>query len=269
MVWYVALVAILNLGLGYALAVFLGAGRQHPATSPDEIDASLDTPPRADQHVDEPLADESAAASPAEANDVPSTTDTPAAVDAAVATEAPLAADTDPTTGLTTREHIQQRLADMTLAHADLQPMTVALVEIEQAVHGADGVDDRLLRGVAETVRELLAEVQTAGRYAEQQFLLLLPHDDLQHATERAEQVRQRVAATQFVADGKQIQATVTCALAQVAASHTATNLLEFLEETLEEAKRYGGNRTFMHDGTSPTPVVPPELNIAPQTCAI
>jgi hypothetical protein len=61
----------------------------------------------------------------------------------------------------------------------------------------------------------------------------------------------------------------VTCALAQVAASHTALDLLEFLEETLEEAKRYGGNRTFMYDGTSPTPVVPPELNIAPQTCAI
>ena len=27
MVWYVALVAILNLGLGYAVAVYLGAGR--------------------------------------------------------------------------------------------------------------------------------------------------------------------------------------------------------------------------------------------------
>ena len=80
-----------------------------------------------------------------------------------------------------------------------------------------------------------------------------------------AEQVRQRVAATQFVADGQPIQATVTVHLTQVAASHTATNLLEFLEETLEEAKRFGGNRTFMHDGTSPTPVVPPELNVAPR----
>ncbi|MEX0643173.1 MAG: hypothetical protein WD468_10760, partial [Pirellulales bacterium] len=52
-------------------------------------------------------------------------------------------------------------------------------------------------------------------------------------------------------------------------ASQSADNLIEFLEETLEEAKRYGGNRTFMHDGTSPTPVVPPELNIAAQTCTI
>jgi len=50
MVWYVAIVAILNLGLGYALAVYLGAGRPEMATvggdllddsdySDDDIDA--------------------------------------------------------------------------------------------------------------------------------------------------------------------------------------------------------------------------------------
>jgi hypothetical protein len=33
MAWYVALVAILNLGLGYALAVFLRSGREELALS--------------------------------------------------------------------------------------------------------------------------------------------------------------------------------------------------------------------------------------------
>ena len=41
------------------------------------------------------------------------------------------------------------------------------------------------------------------------------------------------------------------------------------LGETLAEAKRYGGNRTFMHDGMSPTPVVPLELGLGVQQCAI
>jgi hypothetical protein len=31
MIWYVAVIAILNLGLGYALAVYLGAGRNRSA----------------------------------------------------------------------------------------------------------------------------------------------------------------------------------------------------------------------------------------------
>jgi GGDEF domain-containing protein len=261
MVWYVALVAIVNLGLGYALAVYLGAGRRESkATLQADTSATFEAP--AAFNSAEPLTERAVAVSNGEAN-VALPADTSAA-----ANSVPVA-DIDPATGLTTRAQIEQQLADMTLSHADLQPMTVALVEIKPAGHGDDSVEDRLLRGVADTVRELLAETQSAGRYADQQLLLLLPHDDLQHATDRAEQFRQRVAATQFVADGQEIEATLTCAIAQVAASHTAESLLEFLEETLEEARRYGGNRTFMHDGTSPTPVVPPELNIAPQLCAI
>jgi len=42
MVIYVALIAILNLGLGYALAVYLGAGRAQLVTNIDEPLESLD-----------------------------------------------------------------------------------------------------------------------------------------------------------------------------------------------------------------------------------
>jgi hypothetical protein len=40
MTWYVALVAILNLGLGYALAVFLRSGREFALPSGDSLEAS-------------------------------------------------------------------------------------------------------------------------------------------------------------------------------------------------------------------------------------
>jgi hypothetical protein len=50
MVIYVALIAILNLGLGYALAVYLGAGRSQWATTIGEPLGSLD---EADASVDE------------------------------------------------------------------------------------------------------------------------------------------------------------------------------------------------------------------------
>jgi hypothetical protein len=40
MVWYVALVAILNIAMGYALAVYLGAGRRdaRPQPAADEAE---------------------------------------------------------------------------------------------------------------------------------------------------------------------------------------------------------------------------------------
>lgn len=48
MVIYVALIAILNLGLGYALALYMGAGRARLATgsvpmeSLDDVDSDVD-----------------------------------------------------------------------------------------------------------------------------------------------------------------------------------------------------------------------------------
>jgi GGDEF domain-containing protein len=257
MVWYVALVAISNLALGYGLAVYLRTMRECALDEPaiDVDDADLDV--SLQQELSESFDERDAIAIK------------PPAPDIAAPLEPPHSDDVDPATGLMTRDQIEQRLSDLTLAHADLQPMTIALLEIDQSAHGVALIDDRLLRGVAGTVCELLTEAQTAGRYADQQFLLLLPHDDLQDASQRAEQVRQRVAATSYLADGEGFPATLTCAVTQVAASQSVSDLLEFLEETLDEARRYGGNRTFMHDGSSPVPVVPPELNLTPQTCAI
>jgi hypothetical protein len=40
MVWYVAVIAVLNLGLGYLLAVYLGAGRTQFASAGDSLDDS-------------------------------------------------------------------------------------------------------------------------------------------------------------------------------------------------------------------------------------
>src|SRR4029077_8510421 len=130
-------------------------------------------------------------------------------------------------------------------------------------------VDQRLLYGVSAIVRQSLTGEHTAARYSQQRFLLLVPHEDVEHATRRAEEMRQRVASTEFLVDGRPFQTTVTCALTEASQERTGVKLFEFLEEALAEAKRYGGNRTFMHDGNSPTPVVPPELTIGPQQLAI
>ena len=77
------------------------------------------------------------------------------------------------------------------------------------------------------------------------------------------------MATTEFVADGKSYQTTVTCALAEASDEQSEQKLFEFLQEALDEAKRYGGNRTFTHDGSSPTPVVPAEMSVTPQQLAI
>jgi len=179
----------------------------------------------------------------------------------------------DPATGLVTREHAESLIEQFASADRNEHPVTVALLELDSlesaGSQAADSVDQRLVCGVSNIVRRSLAAHHTAARFADQQLLLLVPHEDVNQAMRRAEEMRQRVASTEFVIDGRAIKATVTCALAQMSAERSGAKLFEFLQEALTEAKRYGGNRTFTHDGNSPSPVVPPELAIAPQQLAI
>jgi GGDEF domain-containing protein len=99
--------------------------------------------------------------------------------------------------------------------------------------------------------------------------LLLLPGDDESSATQRAERARQRIEATEFLVDDQPMRATVSCALAQLSNDYSVEDLLASLEDTLVEAQKLGGNCTFFYDGMTPAPVVPPELNLTPQTCAV
>lgn len=244
MLWYVALVAIANLLLGYGLAVLTGARRTAAA-----------------------LAGESLGACTTEVATTRSETFELVAAPASVA-----AADAKPGVGseglLPSREHAEGLLAAITRPGAGKAPITVALVELDDADELERSIDERLLDGVANTIQELLSDLSSVARFGNQQLLLTLPQDATYDATERAERVRQRVQATQYMADGQGIKTTLTCALVEIT-DQPVLQLLECLEETLAEAKRCGGNRTFLHNGTAPSPVIPQEINFASQQAVI
>ncbi len=245
MLWFVAIIAIVNLLLGYGFAVLTGAGQTATAA---ETDVSLATFP---SEVAKPKSETFELIAPAAS--IPPTESNSTAVSAI---------------RLASREHAEQLLAEIAGKGTAGISVTVALLELDEADQLEQSLDERLLHGVANTIQELLSDVGTVARYGDQQLLLTLPQDAAHDATERAEQVRQRIQATQYVADGQSLQTTVTCALVDVA-DQPVLQLLECLEETLAEAKRCGGNRTFLHNGTAPAPVVPQELSLPSQKCAI
>jgi len=264
MLWYIAFIAAINLGLGYAWGAYLRpcprcAKARAMGLSLLAPSSVIETEPQI-----EPVLAAAAAAPPRH----PDATAAPAdeAAEAAVAT-------LDPATGLITREHAEKMLAELTAVAAGQSPLTVALVEIAPidwiGRQPDQLIDNRLLCGISTIVRQSLSADHTLARFNDQQFLLLVPHEDVEQASRRTEELRQRVATTEFVADGRIYQTTVTCALAAVSDQQMGPRLFEFLQEALDEAKRYGGNRTFKHDGKSPTPVVPAELAVAAQQLAL
>jgi GGDEF domain-containing protein len=269
MLWYVAIIGAINLGLGYlwgayvrpcprcAKARAMGLSLLSP-TDPRSFEPAPTPQSAANFSVEFPPPEQPAAAA--------NTTAVNSA--AAPTTSIPLTTPKlDPATGLVTREHVEQMLTslgdDATLALVEMAPLDWS----GQAPNPV--VDRRMLCGVSNVVRQSLEAEHTVAKFNDQQLLVVVPHEDVQQATKRAEELRQRVATTEFVADGHAYQTTVTCALAQLTTGKPTPKLFEFLQEALDEAKRYGGNRTFMHDGGSPAPVVPAELHVSPQQLAI
>ena len=66
MVWFVAVVAVLNICLGYALAVHLGAGRRRATYLPARESAAVAAPPAMSSHATHELHEEAIAAAPSE-----------------------------------------------------------------------------------------------------------------------------------------------------------------------------------------------------------
>ena len=121
-------------------------------------------------------------------------------------------------------------------------------------------VGDTLLRAIA---RLLVAENDgdyTPTRFSGQQFLLIFPDVDVRHVTNRLELIRQEIAMARFQWHDCDIRVTVSCAATEAGDEDTSDTLFERMEATLQEAKRYGRNRTFLHEGKYPAPVVPPNF---------
>jgi len=267
MLWYVAFVAAINLALGYAWGAYI---RKCPRCAKARaLGLSL-------------LEPTSLPANETRFEFAPATTTTPEVepapardIDTAPAAAAPEPAGEAlyPRTGLVTRDSAEKRLVELTKGQSGGGHVTAGLVEMAPldwiGPEPEADVAQRMLAGVSQIVRQSLSAEHTLAQFSEQQFLMLIPSEDVEQVTHRAEELRQRVATTEFVANGRTYQTTVTCALVDAATHGTGPKLFEFLQEALDEAKRYGGNRTFMHDGKSPTPVVPAELTISPQQLAI
>jgi diguanylate cyclase (GGDEF)-like protein len=99
-----------------------------------------------------------------------------------------------------------------------------------------------------------------AARFSGQRFLLLLPDVSPRDAATLVEKLRQTIEKSRFRHRGQEIRVTVSCAVTEASSADSPEALFARTEATLYEAKRYGRNRTFLHEGKYPTPVIPPSF---------
>ncbi len=149
------------------------------------------------------------------------------------------------------------------------QPLPVAWVRIDQDDTAGYPPSERLLDGVAKLLESCLGEGQAAAIAENGHLLVTLPGDAVADAADRLEVLRQKVAATQFAHKGQQYSASVTCAVTDSAAFGDRDSLFAGLEATMNEAERFGTNRTFHHDGHLVAPVIPATVSVERVTLEI
>ena len=108
---------------------------------------------------------------------------------------------------------------------------------------------DRLLRGIAETVRRRMRAVDTAARYGGEEFAMILPRTSMVDAHSQAERIRREIAGFRLEAEGHALRVTASFGVAAHPASGAvgAEALIRLVDRALYRAKRAGKNRVELY----------------------
>jgi len=166
----------------------------------------------------------------------------------------------DGLTGLANRRQCEETLADE-LARVERfgGPLAVVVADLDwfKDVNDRYGhpAGDAVLRELAVLLQETLRDIDLAGRWGGEEFLLILPGTDLDGGAQVAERIRVALAGRIVLsADGTPIPVTASFGVASTPAATTASELFAAADAAMYEAKRAGKNRVE----TAPQPVAHP-----------
>ena len=181
---------------------------------------------------------------------------------------------TDPLTEVSSRAGLEAALAEWWEKDPHrARELNVAMIDMDEFArlnerYGREACD-RILRATAQLLTVETRNNSLAARYSGQRFLMLFPDTDLRFTTNAIERIRQTIEMAHLDYRGQEIRITVSCAVTEATPEDTSSTLYARAEATLREAKRYGRNRTFLHEGKYPTPVVPPNFTLEEKSIAL
>jgi len=150
----------------------------------------------------------------------------------------------DSLTGLLNHKAIYEKLEDeikrVKRYNCDL---SVVMMDIDdfKVVNDTWGhqMGDRVLRRVSDIIMESIRDMDVAGRYGGEEFLIILPYTDIKGAMKLSERIKKEIGMEEF---GKDIRITISGGVASYNGESTLT-LVEKADINLYKAKQMGKNR--------------------------
>jgi len=154
-------------------------------------------------------------------------------------------ATTDGLTGIANHRAFQERLSEeWQRSHRYGLPLSVIMLDLDEFKSFNDTFGhiegDKVLRSMAEILKNGARETDFVARYGGEEFVVLLPQTDAQGATEAAE--RFRVAMEAYRWPSRKVSASFGVATLSLKVS--AQQLLEEADRALYSSKEMGRNRT-------------------------
>jgi diguanylate cyclase (GGDEF)-like protein len=155
----------------------------------------------------------------------------------------------DGLTGLANRRHTEDRLeSELARAARFGGPLAIVIADLDdfKAVNDVHGhpVGDTVLRAFAHSVLGSMRDVDVAGRWGGEEFLLVLPGTDGAGAAHLAERIRAQVAEGSLLTpEGVPVRVTASFGVAPYEEGQNLETLVAMADAALYEAKRGGKNR--------------------------
>ncbi|MCW1430762.1 diguanylate cyclase [Novosphingobium sp. JCM 18896] len=157
----------------------------------------------------------------------------------------------DPLTGLANRRQLDGMMEAL-LADAERlgQPISCLMVDIDHFKRFNDAfgheAGDTVLREVGAVLRHATREEGHAFRYGGEEFLLVMPGFDAERAAERAEDIRQRIAALDVTHHGGDLgPVTASLGVATAPIQCTMDRLIQSADAAVYRAKALGRDRVI------------------------
>lgn len=179
---------------------------------------------------------------------------------------------TDELTGLFNRRHFFETAThEFRRARRYERQLSVIMADIDRfkTVNDTFGHDagDGVLRGIAGRIQEILRDVDVAGRYGGDEFIILMPESGLMAGGSAAERLREKIAGTPIpVGGGGAVSVTLSMGVAALSERvETLADLVREADAALYQAKQQGRNRVVA--AGTPAPVAQPSPEDGGPSC--